>query len=91
MKTLTIDLETYSPLNIKEVGLYRYAENCEILLLAYALDEKPVEIIDLAEGEKVPAEITEAIFDKDILKTAYNAPFEIQVLKNYFEKEIDDS
>ena len=89
MKTLTIDLETYSPLNIKEVGLYRYAENCEILLLAYALDEKPVEIIDLAEGEKIPAEITEAIFDKDILKTAYNAPFEIQVLKNYFGKEID--
>ena len=91
MKTLAIDLETFSELDIKKVGLYRYAANCEIILLAYAVDERPVEIVDIAQGEKIPAEIVQAIFDKNILKTAYNAPFEIQVLKNYFQREIDYS
>ncbi len=91
MKTLAIDLETFSELDIKKVGLYRYAANCEIILFAYAIDDKPVEIVDLAQDEKIPAEIVQAIFDKTILKTAYNAPFEIQVLKNYFQREIDYS
>lgn len=88
-KTLAVDLETFSELDIKKVGLYRYAANCEIILLAYEFDDLPVEIIDLAQGEKIPAEIVQALFDKNILKTAYNAPFEIQVLKNYFRREVD--
>ena len=91
MKTLAIDLETFSELDIKKVGLYRYAANCEIILFAYAVDDNPVKIIDLAQDEKIPAEIVQAIFDKNILKTAYNAPFEIQVLKNYFQREMDYS
>lgn len=89
MKTLAIDIETYSELDIKKVGLYRYAANCEILLFAYAFDDNKVEIIDLADGEKISDEIVQAIFDPKILKTAYNAPFEMQVLKNYFHREID--
>ena len=91
MKTLATDLETFSELDIKKVGLYRYAANCEIILLAYAFEDNPVEIIDLAQGEKIPSEIENALFDKNILKTAYNASFEIQVLKNYFRREIDYS
>ena len=91
MKTLAIDLETYSEFDIKKVGLYKYAANCEILLFAFAIDDKPVEIIDLADGEKIPEKIIDAIFNPDVLKTAYNAPFEIQVLKNYFKREIDYS
>lgn len=91
MKTLAIDLETYSEFDIKKVGLYKYAVNCEILLFAFAIDDNPVEIIDLADGEIIPEKIVDAIFNPDVLKTAYNAPFEIQVLKNYFKREIDYS
>ena len=91
MKTLAIDLETYCELDIKKVGTYKYAENCEILLCAYAFDDEPVEIIDLACGEYFPAKFTDALFDKKILKTAYNAAFEIQVLEKYFDKKINTS
>ena len=89
MKTLAIDLETYSELDIKKVGLYRYAANCELLLFAFAVDDEPVEIIDIADGENIPKIIVDAIFSPKILKTAYNAPFEMQVLKNYFGRSID--
>ena len=91
MKTLAIDLETYCELDIKKVGTYKYAENCEILLCAYAFDDEPVKIIDLACGEYFPAQFTDALFDKKILKTAYNAAFEIQVLEKYFGKKIETS
>lgn len=89
MKTLAIDLETYSEINIKKAGLYKYAENCEILLCAYAYDDDPVEIIDLASGEKFPKQFTDALFDRRILKTAYNAAFEIQVLSKYFGRKME--
>ena len=65
MKTLALDLETFSELDIKKVGLYKYAANCEIILFAYAFEDNPVEIIDLAQGEKIPAEIEIALFDKN--------------------------
>lgn len=91
MKTLAVDLETFCELDIKKVGLYKYAANCEILLFGYAFDDNPAEVIDIAQGEKISAEIETALFDKNILKTAYNAAFEIQVLKNYFRREIEYS
>ena len=91
MHILHIDLETFSELDIKLVGLYKYAENCEILLCAYAFDDEPVKIIDLACGEKFPTEFTDALFDRKILKTAYNAAFEIQVLTKYFGRELNTS
>lgn len=90
MRTLAIDLETYSELDIKKVGAYKYAENCEILLCAYAFDDEPVQIIDIACGEKFPDEFIDALyFKKDVLKTAYNAVFEIQVLEKNFGRPID--
>ncbi len=79
---LSIDLETYSEVDIRSAGLYRYAENAEILLFAYAFNDEPVEIVDLAQGEKLPARVLEALNDPDELKTAYNAAFEMNVIEH---------
>lgn len=83
MKILSIDLETYSDLDIKAVGGYKYAENAEILLFGYACDDEPVQVIDLAQGEEIPANIIADISNPAVLKTAYNAQFERTVLSHY--------
>lgn len=87
MRTLGIDLETYSELDIKKAGLYRYAENSEILLFAYAFDDEPVQVVDFATGEELPEEVLKALWDPDIRKTAYNASFEIHVINHWLETE----
>lgn len=84
---LSIDLETYSELDIKTVGGYRYAENAEILLFAYAWDDAPVRIVDLTAGETVPADVLSALTDNGITKCAFNAQFERTVLSHYLHKE----
>lgn len=89
MSILAIDLETFCDLDIKKVGTYKYAENCEIMLCAYAYDDAKVQIIDLACGEKFPADFEAALFNPNVIKTAYNAPFEMQVLEKYFGRSID--
>ena len=48
MQTLSIDIETYSPQDLSKVGVYKYAENCEVMLVAYAYNDEPVRIVDLA-------------------------------------------
>ena len=82
MGTLAIDLETYSETDIRRAGLYRYAENCEIILFAYAFDDGPVKIVDMLQGETLPAEVLEGLKDGSTLKTAYNAAFEMNVIEN---------
>lgn len=89
MQILSIDLETYSTLDIKKVGGYKYAENSETLLFAYAFDNEPVRVVDMAGGEVLPPEVRRAIFDKSILKTAYNAPFERAVLSSHFSAALE--
>lgn len=89
MAILAIDLETFCELDIKKVGTYKYAENCEIMLCAYAYDDAQVQIIDLACGEKFPADFEAALFNPNVIKAAYNAPFEMQVLEKYFGRPID--
>ena len=89
MLTLHIDLETFSELDIKQVGLYKYAENCHILLCAFAFDDQPVVIIDLASGESLPDSFINALFDSNILKTAYNASFEFNVLAHHLKRPLD--
>lgn len=84
-KTLGIDLETFSEVDIKKGGLYKYAENSEILLFAYAFDDEPVEVVDFAQGEELPLRVYSALTDPDILKTAYNAAFEIHVINHWLE------
>lgn len=82
MKHLSIDIETFSDIDIGKAGLYRYCDtpNFEILLFAYAEDFGDVKIIDLAQGEQLPAEILAALADENIIKHAYNAAFEITCL-----------
>lgn len=84
MKKLGIDLETYSAIDLKKAGLYKYAENAEILLFAYAFDDEPVKVVDMRCGEKLPQEVLSALWDPKVLKTAYNAAFEMHVLNHYF-------
>jgi len=78
MTKLHVDLETYSSVDIKKSGAYAYAASpdFEILLLAYAYDDEPVKIIDLAQGEELPEEIRKALHDGGVVKIAHNANFE---------------
>ncbi len=78
MADLSIDIETRSSVEIRKAGLYRYAQSpdFEILLFAYQMDDAPVEIVDLAQGEKIPEWIVEALQSAGVIKHAYNAAFE---------------
>lgn len=85
MTVLAIDIETFSDVDITEVGVYRYvdSDNFKVLLFAYAFDEEDVDIIDLASGEELPARVTSALLDKTVTKTAFNAQFERVALNKY--------
>lgn len=78
MKTLSIDIETFSSINLLKSGVYRYSESddFEILLFSYSIDNGPVITIDLANEEKIPQEIIHAIVSNDVIKWAFNASFE---------------
>lgn len=83
MRTLSIDLETYSSVDIKKSGVYPYVESpdFEILLFAYAFDDEPVELIDLTDLAMIPENVMSALTDKRVLKTAFNANFERTALR----------
>lgn len=85
MRTLSIDIETYSSVDLRSCGVYRYAESpdFEILLFGYAFDDDPVQVVDLACGEKLPQEVQDALYDPRVLKTAFNASFERTCLGAY--------
>lgn len=85
MKTLSIDLETYSSADLKKCGVYKYAEaaDFEILLFGYSVDGGDAESVDLTAGEKIPDEILDALTDDSITKWAYNASFERVCLSRY--------
>ena len=78
MQTLSIDIETYSSISLQKSGVYRYVEapDFEILLFGYSVDSGPVQVIDLACGEKIPEDIMEALTDDAVIKWAFNANFE---------------
>ncbi len=85
MKTISIDIETYSDVNLAKCGVYKYAESpdFEILLFGYAVDGREVTVVDLAQGETLPEEILEALTDDSIIKWAFNANFERVCLSRY--------
>ena len=85
MKTLSIDLETFSSVDLPKAGVYRYveAEAFEILLFACSIDGGAVHTYDLASGESLPEEILHALTDESVLKWAYNASFERVCLSRY--------
>lgn len=78
MKFISIDIESYSDIDINNAGVYRYIDSPEfkILLFAYAVDGGEVQLIDLTRGERIPKEIIDALSDPSITKWAYNASFE---------------
>lgn len=78
MKTLSIDIETYSSANLTKTGVYRYVEapDFEILLFGYSIDSQPVQVVDLNCGEKIPEEVLAALEDESVIKWAFNAAFE---------------
>ena len=88
IKELSIDLETFSDVDLKKCGVYRYAESpsFEILLFAYSVNNGPVTVIDTACGECIPDEILAALTDDSILKWAYNANFERVCLSYWLKK-----
>ena len=85
MKTLSIDIETYSDIPLQKSGVYRYCEspNFEILLFGYSADSGPVQVVDLACGEKIPADVLDALTDDAVTKWAFNASFERVCLSCY--------
>ena len=90
---LSIDLETYSDVNLKKAGLYRYVQSpaFEILLFAYSFDGAPTQVIDMAQGEKIPLEVIHALTDPQCLKHAYNAAFEWYYLSKYMGAQLPPS
>lgn len=85
MRTLAIDVETYSEVDIAKAGAYRYCNDpsFEILLFAYAFDDELVQIVDLKK-ETMPGDILEALLDPSVIKTAFNANFERNAISNFF-------
>lgn len=85
MKTLSIDIETYSSANLAKSGVYRYAEtpDFEILLFGYSVDSGSVQVVDLACGEKIPPAVIEALTDETVTKWAFNANFERVCLSHF--------
>lgn len=90
-RVLHIDLETYSDIDIGKCGAYRYVDspNFEILLLAYAYDDEPVTVIDLAQNEAIPKDVLAGISDEGVTKVAHNAAFERVCLSKYLNKRLD--
>ena len=78
IESISIDIETYSDRDLKKCGVYKYAEspNAELLLFGYSINNGPVTVIDVAQGEEVPEYILKALTDYNIIKWAYNASFE---------------
>lgn len=85
MRFMSIDIETYSDIDINKAGVYRYVDTDEfkILLFAYSVDGGPVQLIDLTRGDSIPKEIIRALSDKSVTKWAYNANFERVALSRF--------
>lgn len=88
MKVMSIDIETFSDIDLRKSGVYRYTDspNFDILLFAYSIDGGPVQLIDLASGEEMTEEVMEALLDTGTIKTAFNANFERVALMRYLTK-----
>ena len=86
-RTLAIDIETYSDVDLISCGVYKYSSSphFEILLIAYSVDDEETVCIDVANGEKPPKEFMEMLFDDTVTKTAFNANFERTCFSNYYQ------
>ena len=88
-RVLSIDLETYSDVDLPNCGVYRYVEgDFHILLFAYAFDDEETKCVDMACGEQLPAEVVDALQDDNIIKSAWNAQFERTCLSKYLGTQL---
>ena len=89
-RVLEIDIETYSDVDLIKCGVYAYADSpaFEVLLFAYSYDGGETQVVDLAQGEELPGEVVDAIFDDAVVKTAFNANFERTCLSKLFGKQL---
>ncbi len=85
MRSISIDIETFSDVDLSKCGVYKYASspNFEILLFGYSVDGGDVQVVDLCQGEEIPADILAALSDESVTKWAFNAMFERVCLSNY--------
>lgn len=85
MKCLSIDIESYSSADLNRTGVYRYSEahDFAILLFGYAVDDGSVQVVDLAQGERIPKDVLDALTDENVEKWAFNANFERVCLSRY--------
>ena len=85
-RILEMDIETFSDVDLIKCGVYAYADSpaFEVLLFAYSFDGGETRVIDLAQGEELPGEVVEAVFDGSVVKTAFNANFERTCLSKHF-------
>ena len=88
MKTLSLDLETYSSVDLGKSSVYRYVESpdFDILLLGYSADGGEVQVVDLAQGEQIPTEVIDALTDEHVCKWAFNAQFERVCLSQWLRR-----
>ena len=87
MRHMSIDIETYSSVSIKDAGLYKYVQSGDfkVLLFAYSFDGEAPKIIDFAQGEQIPLDVQIALFSPEVVKHAYNAAFEWYCLSKHFQ------
>ncbi|GAA0753598.1 DNA polymerase [Clostridium sartagoforme] len=85
-KQLSVDIESYSDIDLISCGVYRYVDspNFEILLFAYAIDEGETKVIDLSSGEQLSTDVMDLLLDDSVVKTAFNANFERTCINKYF-------
>ena len=85
MKAISIDIETFSSVDLTKAGVYRYSESpdFEVLLFGFSVDGGPVQVVDLVSGESIPQEILDALTDENVTKWAFNANFERVCLSRY--------
>ena len=90
MPILSIDIETYSDVDLSKCGVYAYSDspNFEIILFAYAFDEEPTQIVDLACGERLPERVLAALEDPAVTKVAFNAQFERTCISRYLGRRL---
>ena len=90
MPTLSIDIETFSEVDLPKAGVYAYTDSdtFEILLFAYAFDDEPTQIVDLKCGEHLPRRVLEALTDPKYTKTAFNAAFERTCISKFLGQHL---
>lgn len=92
MRSLAIDIETFSPAPLAKTGVYPYAAHpeFELLLFGYSIDGKPVEVVGLASGEQLPDQVLQALVDPAVTKWAHNAAFERACLSAWLHRHHPD-